>query len=86
MFPRWSIWAWLRRTAEILSAGYWFIDNKSNPAVIRIASGTHYQAWGQEYIILRDRARATQQKAGLSFHISIETKGICDEKPILLSG
>ena len=29
--------------------------HKSNPAVIRIAPDTHYQAWGQEYILLGDR-------------------------------
>jgi hypothetical protein len=26
MFPQWSIWAWLRRTAATLSAGYWLRD------------------------------------------------------------
>jgi hypothetical protein len=30
---------------------------------------------GQEYVLLGDRA--TQQKAGVSFHISIEPKGMC---------
>ena len=49
--------------------------NKSNPAVIRIAPDTHKQAWGQEYILLGDRA--AQQKAGVSFHIAIEPKGMC---------
>jgi hypothetical protein len=49
--------------------------HKSNPAVIRIAPDTQYQAWGQEYILLGDRAM--QQKAGVSFHISIEPKGMC---------
>jgi hypothetical protein len=47
----------------------------SNPAVIRIAPDTQYQAWGQEYILLGDRAM--QRKAGVSFHISIEPKGMC---------
>ena len=27
---------------------------KSNTAVIRIAPDTHYQAWGQEYVLLGD--------------------------------
>jgi hypothetical protein len=49
--------------------------HKSNPAVIRIAPDTHYQAWGQEYILLGDGA--AQQKAGVSFHLSIEPKGMC---------
>jgi hypothetical protein len=49
--------------------------HKSNPAVIRIAPDTYYQAWGQEYILLGDRA--AQQKAGVSFHISIEPKEMC---------
>jgi hypothetical protein len=49
--------------------------HKSNPTVIRIAPDTHNQAWGQEYILLGDRAM--QQKAGVSFHISIEPKGMC---------
>jgi hypothetical protein len=49
--------------------------HKSNPTVIRIAPDTHNQAWGQEYMLLGDRA--TQQKAGVSIHISIEPKGMC---------
>jgi hypothetical protein len=49
--------------------------HKSNPAVIRIAPDTHYQAWGQEHIMLGDRA--TLREAGVSFHISIEPKGLC---------
>jgi hypothetical protein len=44
-------------------------EHKRNPAVIRIAPDTHYQAGGQEHILLGDRE--ARQKAGVSFHISI---------------
>ena len=49
-----------------------FNGQKSSPSGVRLAPDTHYQAWGQEYVLSSSQDCL---KAGVSFQISLATPG-----------